>query len=71
MNNTPYPYFPNPFGQFQEQVKFEEEIKNLKIEIAKLKERLNNLENKKTNDYLKKDDSLYMLQIITKHIIDK
>ena len=47
MNNTPYPYFPNPFGQFQEQVKFEEEIKNLKIEVAKLKERLNNLENKK------------------------
>lgn len=62
MNNMPYPYFPtNPFGQFQEQVKFEEEIKNLKIEIAKLKERLNTLENKKTNDYLKKDDSLYML----------
>lgn len=60
MNNMPYPYFPNPFSQMPPQ-NLEEELNSLKMEISKLKERVNNLENKKKNDYLKKDDSLYML----------
>lgn len=61
MNNMPYPYFPGPFPQAPPQNNFEEELTSLRIEINNLKERLEKLENKKKNDYLKKDDNLYML----------
>ncbi len=61
MNNLPYPYFPSPFGGMPPQINIEEEINNLKREIMRLNDRLEKLENKKTNDYLKKDDSLNMI----------
>lgn len=61
MNNMQYPYFPGPFGGMPPQNNIEEELNSLKMEISRLKERVSNLENKKKNDYLKKDDTLYML----------
>lgn len=60
MNNLPYPYFPGPFGGMP-QFNLEEEINNIKRELFKLNERIENIENKKTNNYLKKDDSLNMI----------
>lgn len=61
MNNMPYPYFPSPFSPIPQQNNLDDELKYLKTEISKLKERIEILENKKKNDYLKKDDTLYML----------
>lgn len=61
MNNLPYPYFSNPFGAMPPQFNLEEELNNIKREIMKVNERIDRLENKKTNDYLKKDDSLNMI----------
>ena len=54
-----YPFFPRPMPYPQYNI--EEEIIRLKQEIAKLKERLIKLEQEKTNNYLQKDDSLYMM----------
>jgi len=61
MNNMSYPYFPGPFNGFPHQINIEDELNSLKTEISKINERLNNIENQKKNNYLKKDDSLYML----------
>ena len=59
MNNMPFPYLPPNFNYHLE--KYIEEINKLKYEINKLKERITNLEKKEKKDYLKKDDSLYMM----------
>ena len=58
MNNMPFPFFQQqfPIGKNDE-----EEIIKLNQEINHLKERIEKLENKKKNDYLQKDDSLYMM----------
>lgn len=65
MNNLPYPYMPNPqypnIPFVPPKNMLEEEIINLQKEIKQIKERLNYLENKEKNDYLKKEDGLYML----------
>ena len=58
MNNMPFPFFQ---PQFPMGNNIEEEIMKLKQEINHLKERIESLENKKKNDYLQKDDSLYMM----------
>lgn len=60
MNNIPYPYM--PFGMpLPVPDKYEEEINNLKYETEKLKERVNNLENKNKKNYLQKDEGLYIM----------
>lgn len=70
MNNAAFPYMPDPrlpMNSFQQQppmmgaTNLEEEIVKLQKEIKQIKERLNYLENKEKNDYLKKEDGLYML----------
>lgn len=58
MNNMPYPIFPSPIPYNNH---IEEEIIKLNQEIIQLKERIRKLENKKQNDYLQKDDNLYMV----------
>ncbi len=62
MNNMPFPFYPNPYhmGNMPGN-NIEEEIIKLKQEINILKERIAKLENKNKNDYLQKDDSLYMM----------
>lgn len=62
--NMHYPFIPNPIPYPQNNI--EEEIIKLKQEIYKLKERVSLLENEKKTDYLKKDDSLYMMWTITR-----
>ena len=57
--NFHYPFMPNPIPYPQNN--FEEEIIKLKQEIYQIKERLSSLENQKKTEYLKKDDSLYMM----------
>lgn len=70
MNNVPFPYMPVPrvpMNSFPQQIPpmetntLEEEVVKLQKEIKRIKERLNYLENKEKNDYLKKEDGLYML----------
>lgn len=61
MNNMPFPYFPSSYQPPIPKENIEEEIRKLKIEIAKLKERLTTIENKDTNNYLQNDDKLYMM----------
>lgn len=59
MNNMPYPFFPQSLQP--PQLNIYEELKRLQQEINILKEKINALENTNKKDYLKKDDSLYML----------
>lgn len=70
MNNVPFPYMPVPrfpINSFQQPIpptenhSLEDELIKLQKEIKQIKERLNYLENKEKNDYLKKEDGLYML----------
>lgn len=60
MNIFPYPYIPNPYINMNNP-NIEEEILKLQREIKILKDRVTALENKEKNDYLKKEDGLYML----------
>jgi len=64
--NFDYPYMPNPYMPpnyfpMQQNQRIEEEIRKLKYEVARLKERVSSLEGKNKNDYLKNDDGLYMM----------
>lgn len=62
MNNMPSPYLPPQFiPNVIPNQQIQEEIIKLKKEISILKERIKNLEEKEHNDYLKKDDGLYMM----------
>lgn len=54
-----YPYFPTP--PIYPNINIIEEIEKLKLEIKHLNERINRLENKKSNDYLQNDDNFYMV----------
>ena len=69
MNQFPFPYMPNPNmpqPPYQpipnkETKNLEQEIEKLKEEIKKLKKRVTILEQGTQNDYLKKEDGMYML----------
>ena len=73
MNQFPFPYMPNPnMPQPPYQQAFppmppkdtknlEQEIEKLKEEVKKLKKRVTILEQGTQNDYLKKEDGMYML----------
>lgn len=62
MNNIPYPYLlPQFIPNIDHNQQIQEEIMKLKYEINLLKERIKTLEGKEHNDYLKKDDGLYMM----------
>lgn len=58
--NMQMPFFPYP-PHISPTINIEEEIIKLKQEINELKTKINNLENKNKNDYMKKDDNLYMM----------
>ena len=57
MNNIPYPFIQPTY--YQENIY--DEIKKIKEEIILLKEQIKKLENINKKDYLKKDDTLYMI----------
>lgn len=59
MNNMPYQFFPQ--SPLPPQTNIYDEIKKIQEEINILKEKINSLENQNKKDYLKKDDSLYIL----------
>lgn len=69
MNQFPFPYMPNPNmpqPPYQpipnkDTKNLEQEIEKLKEEIKKLKKRVTILEQGTQNDYLKKEDGMYML----------
>lgn len=64
MNNM-FPFGPQMFLPNQNQNNqlfyLEEEIKNIKQDLNKLKEKINLIEKNKKNDFLKKDDGFYMM----------
>ena len=57
MNNMPYPFIQPPY--YQENIY--NELRKIKEEIKLLKEQIKKLENINKKDYLKKDDTLYMI----------
>ncbi len=60
MNNMQFPFIP-PYNMAPPRPNIEEELLRLKQEINILKERITKLENQNKNDYLQKDDTLYMM----------
>ena len=58
MNNMQF-FPPTPYPI----INIHEEILKLKQEIALLKEKINELENKNKHNYLQKDDSLHMMWV--------
>ena len=60
MNYFKFPYIPNPYEIMPGQT-IEIELNRLKQEIKLLKERIRALEKKESNEYLEKDDGLYMI----------
>lgn len=65
MNQFPFPYIPNfampPTPPQKNEPGLLQEIENLKQEINNLKKRINKLEQISQNDYLQKEDGMYML----------
>ncbi len=65
MNNYPWPYMPPQAPQqvppFIKPNNLEEEIIKLKNDVRILKERVSALEKKEKNEYLKKEDGMYMI----------
>lgn len=57
--NMHIPFFPYPPPTST--INLEDEIIKLKKEIEQLKIKINNLENKNKIDYMKKDDTFYMM----------
>ena len=60
MNYFPYPYMPNPYPNLQIP-NWEQELLNLKKEVKELRQGVKKLEKSEKNDYLDKDDGLYMI----------
>lgn len=60
--NIQYSFIPRPMPYPRNPI--DEEIILLKQEINQLKERISKLEQEKKNNYLQKDDSLYMMWTI-------
>ena len=67
MNGFVFPYLPVPPQQPGQQMppprpdNIQQEIEKLKQEINQLKKRIANLEQKPQNDYLQKEDGMYMI----------
>ena len=64
MNLFPFPYIPNPNIPTPHQnnnSNIYQEIEKLKQEINNLKKRISTLEQKPQNNYLQKEDGMYML----------
>ena len=64
MNQFPFPYIPAPQMPIPPQKNDQniyQEIEKLKSEIIKLKKRVSALEQTPQNDYLQKEDGMYML----------
>ena len=61
MNQFPYPYIPPTMSYQPTPKNLEQEIEKLKAEINALKKRVAKLEQGGQNDYLKKEDGMYML----------
>ena len=65
MNQFPFPYIPNfpmpPMPPQKNDSNINQEIEKLKDEIINLKKRVTKLEKTPQNDYLKKEDGMYML----------
>ncbi|MCI6107828.1 MAG: hypothetical protein SOU84_03345 [Candidatus Faecimonas sp.] len=65
MNQFPFPYIPNfgipPMPPQKNDSNFYQELEKLKQEINTLKKRISKLEYTTQNDYLKKEDGMYML----------
>ncbi len=58
MNNMPYPFMP-PI--IYPQINYDEELKKIRYEIEEIKKRIDQLENKHTKNYLKKEDGMYIM----------
>ncbi len=65
MNQFPFPYIPNfnipSAPPTKNESNLYEEIEKLKQEINNLKKRITKLEQPTQNDYLQKEDGMYML----------
>lgn len=65
MNQFPFPYIPNfgipPVPPPKDESNIYQEIEKLKQEINSLKKRITKLEQPPQNDYLQKEDGMYML----------
>lgn len=67
MYQMPFPYMENPpFPQQPQQspwmkTNLQQELERLNREIKELKKRVAKLEQSPTNDYLKKEDGMYMI----------
>ncbi len=65
MNQFPFPYIPNfgmpPMPPQKNEPNIYQEIEKLKQEINTLKKRISKLEHTPQNDYLQKEDGMYML----------
>jgi len=64
MNQFPFPYLSNPMTPMpppKDTPNIRQEIEKIKQEINSLKKRVANLEQTPQNDYLKKEDGMYML----------
>lgn len=65
MNQFPFPYIPNfgipPMPPQKSDPNFFQELEKLKQEINSLKKRISKLEHTAQNDYLQKEDGMYML----------
>ena len=64
MHQYLFPYIPNPtipFPPQKNELNIQQEIEKLKQEINNLKKRIAKLEQTPQNDYLQKEDGMYML----------
>lgn len=60
MNNMILPPYVPPYYNNSQQ-NLEQELNRIRKELKTINERLEKLENKKNNDYLKKEDNFYIL----------
>ena len=60
MNNFQVPYIPYPYMPPNPE-NIEQQIIKINKKIKELEQRINNLEKSNKDDYLKKDDGLYMI----------
>ncbi len=65
MNQFPFPYIPNfnmpPVPPQKNDLNIYQEIEKLKHDVNNLKNKISKLEQGSQNEYLKKEDGMYML----------